>query len=119
MNTTERADKAVMGVSPTRLPRLLVVVVMAFAPFEARPLLGAAELFPGMAMQLAYGWATGRVIADPSDKAVLLWSVASRRGAHPSIWRRAIRRSGGLISRTGPGDRYQCNPGYCRSASLS
>ncbi len=87
MNTTERADKAVMGVSPTRLPRLLVVVVMAFAPFEARPLLGAAELFPGMAMQLAYGWATGRVIADPSDKAVLLWSVASRRGAHPSIWR--------------------------------
>lgn len=67
-----------MRISPARLPRLLGVVVIAFAQYEARPLLGAVELFRGIAIQLAYRWATGRVVADPSDRSVLLWSVVSR-----------------------------------------
>ncbi len=63
-----------MRISPVRLPRLLGVVVIAFAQFEDRPLLGAVELFRGLAIQLAYRWATGRIVADPDDRAVLLWS---------------------------------------------
>jgi hypothetical protein len=65
-------------ISPTPLPRLLCVVVMAFAPYEAQPLLGAVKLFRGFAIQLAYRWATGQVVADPNGKAVLLWSVPFR-----------------------------------------
>ena len=67
-----------MGISPVRLPRLLGTLVMAFAPYEPLPLLGAAQLFSGMAIQLAYRWATGQVVADPSNRAVLLWSITSR-----------------------------------------
>ena len=63
-----------MRVSPVRLPRLLGVVVIAFAQFEDRPILGAVELFRGLAIQLAYRWATGRIVADPDNRAVLLWS---------------------------------------------
>lgn len=64
-----------MEVSPTRLPRLLMVLVLAFAPYEPRPLLAAVELFRGMAIQLSYRWAAGRVVAEVSDRAVLLWTV--------------------------------------------
>lgn len=66
--------------SPTRLPRLLCVVVMAFAPYEARPLVGAVKLFRGTAIQLSYRWAAGQLVADPKGNAVLLWSAASRSG---------------------------------------
>ena len=68
-----------MEVSPTRLPRLLMVLVLAFAPYEPRPMLAAAELFRGMAIQLSYRWAAGRVMAEASDRAVLLWTVCGRR----------------------------------------
>ena len=64
----------VMDVSLTRLPRLLMVLVLAFAPFEPRPMLAAVELFRGMALQLSYRWATGGVLAEDSDRAVLLWT---------------------------------------------
>jgi GNAT superfamily N-acetyltransferase len=67
-----------MRISPVRLPRLLGTLVMAFAPYEPLPLLGAAQLFSGMAIELAYRWATGQVIADPTNRAVLLWSMTSR-----------------------------------------
>lgn len=63
-----------MELSPTRLPRLLMVLVLAFAPFEPRPTLAAVELFRGMALQLSYRWATGGVVAEDSDRAVLLWT---------------------------------------------
>jgi hypothetical protein len=67
-----------MRISPSRLPRLLGVLVIAFAHFEDRPLLGAVELFRGLSMQLAYRWATGQIMAAADDRAVLLWSVAFR-----------------------------------------
>jgi len=63
-----------MDVSLTRLPRLLMVLVLAFAPFEPRPTLAAVELFRGMALQLSYRWATGGVVAEDSDRAVLFWT---------------------------------------------
>ena len=62
--------------SLTRLPRQLGVLVIAFAQYEDRPLLGAVELFRGLSMQVAYRWATGRIMAAADDRAVLLWSVA-------------------------------------------
>ncbi len=73
-----------MRISPVRLPRLLGTLVMGFAPYEAQPLLGAAQLFSGMAIQLAYRWATGQVVAAPSNKAVLLWSTTSGRSGR--LW---------------------------------
>lgn len=57
-----------------RIPRLLMVLVFAFAPYEPRPLLAVAELFRGLAIQLTYRWGVGRVMADPCERAVLLWS---------------------------------------------
>jgi hypothetical protein len=63
-----------MEISPTRLPRLLGILVVAFAPYEPRPLLGAVELFPGMAIRLVHRWVTGRLVADSHRRAVLLWS---------------------------------------------
>ena len=73
-----------MRISPVRLPRLLGVLVIAFAQYEARPLLGAVKLFRGIAIQLAYRWATGKVLADPHDSAVLLWSERFRgKGRRP------------------------------------
>lgn len=45
-----------MRISPARLFKLLGVIVIAFAQYEARPLLGAVEPFRGIAMQLAYRW---------------------------------------------------------------
>jgi hypothetical protein len=63
-----------MGISPTRLPRLLGILVIAFAPYERRPLVGAVELFPGMAIRLVHRWVTGRIVADSHRRAVLLWS---------------------------------------------
>jgi GNAT superfamily N-acetyltransferase len=65
-----------MRISPARVPRLLGVLVIAFAPYEDRPLLGAAELFRGIAIQLSYRWAAGQIVADQQNRAVLLWSVA-------------------------------------------
>ena len=50
--------------------------MIAFAQYEDRPLLGAVELFRGLSMQVAYRWATGRIMAAADDRAVLLWSVA-------------------------------------------
>ena len=65
-----------MRIAPSRLPRLLGVLVIAFAQYEDRPLLGAVELLRGLSMQVAYRWATGRIVAAADDRAVLLWSVA-------------------------------------------
>ncbi len=70
-------------IAPARLPRLLSVVVVAFAPYEARPLFGAVQLFRGIAIQLAYRWPTGRVLAGSCDRAVLLWSVPFQAGGRP------------------------------------
>jgi GNAT superfamily N-acetyltransferase len=75
----EPADSSFMGVSLGRLPRLLVVVVLAFVPFEPRPALAAVELFRGMAIQLSYRGVAGRLMADDSDRAVLVWSVRGPR----------------------------------------
>ncbi len=66
-----------MQISATRLPRLLGVLVIAFAQFEERPLIGAVALFRGLSIQLAYRWATGQVMAEPGDRAVLLWSAST------------------------------------------
>jgi hypothetical protein len=74
-------------ISPALLPRLLCVVVMAFAPYEARPLLGAVKLFRGTAIQLSYRWATGQLAAEPKGRAVLLWSTPSRSGKTCSLCR--------------------------------
>src|SRR5580658_7481650 len=76
-----------MRISPIRLPKLLGILVMAFAPYEPLPLLGAAQLFSGMAIQLAYRWATGQVVADPTNRAVLLWSVTSKGLARHWLYR--------------------------------
>ncbi len=51
---------------------------MAFAPYEPLPLLGAARLFSGMAIELVYRWASGQLWADPDSKAVLLYSQTTR-----------------------------------------
>jgi GNAT superfamily N-acetyltransferase len=73
-------------VSPTRLPRLVLVSVLAFAPFEARPMLAAAELFRGMAIQLSYRWGAGRLMADDANRAVLVWSdCRPRRGRAAAV----------------------------------
>jgi hypothetical protein len=69
-----------MDISPARLPRLLGDLVIAFAAYEPRPLLGAVELLPGMAIRLVHRWVTGRVTATPNGRAVLLWSVAFGEG---------------------------------------
>jgi hypothetical protein len=66
-------------VSPTRLPRLLGTLVMAFAPYEPLPMLGAARLLSGMAIELVYRWASGQLLADRNNKAVLLYSRTTRR----------------------------------------
>ena len=64
-----------MEVRASRLPRLLMVLVLAFSPYERHPLVGAVELFRGLAIQLSYRWAAGRVLAGEDDRAVLLWTV--------------------------------------------
>lgn len=74
-------------ISPTPLPRLLCVIVMAFAPYEARPLVGAVKLFRGTAIQLTYRWATGQLVTDPKGRAVLLWSAPTASGPGRSLWR--------------------------------
>ncbi len=79
-----------MRISPVRLPRLLGTLVMAFAPYEPLPLLGAAQLFSGMAIELAYRWATGQVIADPTNRAVLLWSTTSRGEGRRWLYRELL-----------------------------
>lgn len=88
-----------MRISPSRLPRLLEVLVIAFAQYEERPLLGAVELFRGLSMQLAYRWVTGRVVAGTDERAVLLWSVAYRCEARRSLLREAL----GLLTATAVG----------------
>jgi ribosomal protein S18 acetylase RimI-like enzyme len=60
---------------------------MAFAPYEARPLVGAVKLFRGTAIQLSYRWATGQLATDPKGRAVLLWSAPSRSGTSRSLCR--------------------------------
>jgi hypothetical protein len=72
---------------------------MAFAPYEVRPLLGAVALLRGITIQLAYRWSTGQVVADPSDRAVLLWSAASREGWRGSIHRQLL----GVVAATSAG----------------
>jgi GNAT superfamily N-acetyltransferase len=73
----EPADTVEMRVRPVRLPRLLGVLVIAFAQFEDRPILGALELFRGFVLQVAFRWATRCIAVDESNRAVLLWSVVS------------------------------------------
>ena len=90
MWATNYADRNEMRISPVRLPRLLGTLVMAFAPYEPQPLIGAARLFTGMAIRLAYRWASGQVIADPSNSAVLLWSSTSRREGRPVPYRELL-----------------------------
>ena len=75
------------------------MLVIAFAQYEERPLLGAVELFRGLSMQLAYRWATGRVVAGTDERAVLLWSVAFRCEARRSLLREAL----GLLTATRSG----------------
>jgi|GEM_PF-2586528 GNAT superfamily N-acetyltransferase len=77
-------------ISPALLPRLLCVIVMAFAPYEARPLVGAVKLFRGTAIQLSYRWATGQLVADPTGRAVLLWSAPSQSGTSRSLCRQLL-----------------------------
>ncbi len=69
-----------MRIAQARLPRLAGVVVMAFAPYERRPLPGAVDLFRGVAIQLAYRWSNRQVLAEACDRAVLMWSVAHGGG---------------------------------------
>jgi hypothetical protein len=61
-------------VSPNRLPRLLGVLVMAFAESEAHGLYSALALLRGFAIQLSYRWGLGTVLATDDNRAVLLWS---------------------------------------------
>ena len=63
-----------MHVSPKRLPRLLGVLVMAFAESEAHGLYSALALLRGFAIQLSYRWGLGTVLATDDNRAVLLWS---------------------------------------------
>ena len=70
-----------------------MVLVLGFAPYEPRPLLAAAELFRGMAIQLSYRWGAGRVFAEPADRAVLLWTVCGPRGR-----RQALREMVGVLT---------------------
>ena len=80
--SAEHAEWTGMDIAPTRLPRLLGILVIAFAPYEPRPLIGAVELFPGMAIRLVHRWVTGRVVADSHRRAVLLWSEVGARRLH-------------------------------------
>jgi GNAT superfamily N-acetyltransferase len=93
-----------MHVSATRLPRLLGILVIAFAQFEDWPLLGAVELFRGLSIQLAYRWATGQVIADPGNRAVLLWSA----NHDPEGRRRLVPELLGAVAATGVGVALLC-----------
>lgn len=68
-----------MSIGPSRLSRLLVVLVLGFAPYEPRPMLAAVELFRGLAIQLAYRRGSGELVAADDDRAVLLWSVCHGR----------------------------------------
>lgn len=63
-----------MHVSPKRLPRLLGVLVMAFAETERHGLYSALALLRGFAIQLSYRWGLGTVLASADNRAVLLWS---------------------------------------------
>lgn len=67
-------------VSVRRVPRLLLVPVLALAPYEARPLLSAAQLLRGMAIRMPYRWGNRHLLAEDADRAVLLWSVRGRGG---------------------------------------
>jgi hypothetical protein len=88
MKSGERAEKTGMRITAGRVPRLLGVMVIAFAPYEERPLLGAVGLFRGLAIQLSYRWAAGQVLADECNRAVLLWSVAF--GSRRPIYRQLL-----------------------------
>ncbi len=88
-----------MRVSAVRLPRLLGVLVIAFAQFEDWPLLGAVELFRGLSIQLAYRWATGHVMADPGNRAVLLWSANHDPERRRRVWPELL----GVVAATGVG----------------
>ncbi len=77
-----------MRIAPRRLPQLLGVLVIAFAQFEAWPLLGAVALFRGLSIQLVYRWVTGQVLADPSNRSVLLWSNVDSSAGCIRLWRK-------------------------------
>jgi len=96
---TERVEGNSVRIAPRRLPRLLSVVVTAFAPNEIRPLLGAVGLFRGIAIQLAYRWPTRQVLEDRCDRAVLLWSVEFRAGWSRSLHRELL----GVLAATSVG----------------
>src|SRR3954454_19582674 len=74
-------------VSPVRLPRLLGVLVLAFAESEAHGLYSAMALVRGFAIQLSYRWGLGTVIAGAGDRAVLLWSPVRHRQADMGLLR--------------------------------
>lgn len=74
-----------MHVSPKRLPRLLGVLVMAFAETEAHGLYSALALLRGFAIQLSYRWGLGTVLATEDNRAVLLWSPV--RHSHTDMGR--------------------------------
>jgi GNAT superfamily N-acetyltransferase len=77
-----------MRISGRRLPALLSVLVIAFADQERFGVYSAIQLFRGFAVQLAYRWTLGTVIATPDDRSVLLWSPAT---AHDRTLRPARR----------------------------
>lgn len=86
-------DPYVVHVSVRRLPKLTVVLVLGFAEAEAHGLYSALELFRGFAIQIAYRWALGAVVAADGDRAVLMWSpVGPSRSAVE--W---IRRTVGMV----------------------
>jgi GNAT superfamily N-acetyltransferase len=88
-----------MSISPRRLPRLLGILVIAFAAYEQRPLLGAVELFPGMAIRLVHRWITGHLVADSHRRAVLLWSEAFQKPTR----RLGLREVVGVLAATATG----------------
>lgn len=63
---------------------------MAFAPYEPLPLLGAARLFSGMAIELVYRWASDQLLADRDNKAVLLYSRTTRREDRTQLLREIL-----------------------------
>ena len=58
-----------------------------------------ASLFRGLSIQLAYRWATGQVMADPGNRAVLLWSTTHDTEDRRRLWPKFL----GLVVATGVG----------------
>ena len=99
-----------MRMSLSRLPRLLGVLVIAFAQYEDRPLLGAVELLRGLSMQVAYRWATGRIMAAADDRAVLSVVGAFRSKERHTLVLEAFGASVGHPGGVGPCGGHECDP---------